>query len=720
MFVWFCMLALADPGLSIERARMASQQGRVAEALEHVITALEEAPTLAEAHEVYINVMAKASLHERARIERALFSEAVQPQVEERTAFFRALRGHDEAAVRQAVETLITAHPDRPDWLRYLWLNGAPHAHVGVPVIRQLTERRRLRRMSTAGVYRLLRMWHYVPQDADDPRGVSVHDVYRELARRGETLPPSRPPMNRDELDPLAETLARAKSPKIQGEYEWEMVALASRVAERLVAQGRTGAAIRVLRGTNVGLRTDELYRLEAEIHLEAGDADALVELANALLRDVATAPSSTDFAVHDALERARLMGMGHRYRAFGHHLAGDPRRALPDLVLATTFGGSVRAERRAPIVEAGRAAEPTIRAPYDGGADAPYVEALTQADAALEAGDHAAATVHFLNARFLLVATPGAPCVEDPAPCRVALARLHGAWIPRLSTDTRELRTAYVQAMYLLGVASVGWWEGRAAAHAALGERNAAFESGTQAMALGSAITSEQVAAQFTGIGDGIEVARAMVRFQGLGGGLDGSLRAAEEQLLASFRQASGHDDDGLQRLALAAYMDGELTAALDYYDEIEADGKVPPGALTGRGIVYKRLRRYADEEAVYRQQQNAMPAGPILTLNLALCLAHQGRHDEARALFRELSIAQPEEPYHELYRAMAAAERGDDSAALHHLRQAWEGFPRLPVEHRLEFRQDVQLDPSFDRLRDTAAFHEARAAILGEPAAE
>jgi hypothetical protein len=47
-----------------------------------------------------------------------------------------------------------------------------------------------------------------------------------------------------------------------------------------------------------------------------------------------------------------------------------------------------------------------------------------------------------------------------------------------------------------------------------------------------------------------------------------------------------------------------------------------------------------------------------------------------------------------------------GNDDEALRYLEKALEGMKELDTLHHIEFRQDIRIDPSFEKLRQTHRF--------------
>ena len=85
---------------------------------------------------------------------------------------------------------------------------------------------------------------------------------------------------------------------------------------------------------------------------------------------------------------------------------------------------------------------------------------------------------------------------------------------------------------------------------------------------------------------------------------------------------------------------------------------------------------------------------------------LGHQGRFDEALAIMKELEVRTPDDPYADLHRAKIYAEAQNEALAYVYLEKALQGMKSLDTLHHIEFRQDIRLDPSLERLRKQPRF--------------
>ena len=164
--------------------------------------------------------------------------------------------------------------------------------------------------------------------------------------------------------------------------------------------------------------------------------------------------------------------------------------------------------------------------------------------------------------------------------------------------------------------------------------------------------------------------------------------------------------DPQALSILAYYQYLSEDHDAALETYDRyIELNDEDAAG-YNNKALIYKRLKQYDTEERLYRVALTLEPDDTTAMNNLAVNLSHQKRFDEALAIMEQLHEIDPEDAYADLHRAKIFAEMGRDDEALAYLERALQGMKRLDTLHHIEFRQDIRVDPSFDRLRETDAF--------------
>jgi hypothetical protein len=198
-----------------------------------------------------------------------------------------------------------------------------------------------------------------------------------------------------------------------------------------------------------------------------------------------------------------------------------------------------------------------------------------------------------------------------------------------------------------------------------------------------------------------------------GIPGWYDEQVRAAEQVeidivlRMAKRRLAIDPDDPGaLGILSYYQYLAQDYKQALRTYDRILAIDPEDAAAYNNKALVYKRMGEYRKEEGLYRQSLNLDPSDTTALNNLAVNLAHQGRYEEALAIMKELEVSDPDDPYADLHRSKIHAQMGRDEEAYRYLELALQGMQALDTLHHIEFRQDIRIDPSFEKLRGTGRF--------------
>ena len=181
--------------------------------------------------------------------------------------------------------------------------------------------------------------------------------------------------------------------------------------------------------------------------------------------------------------------------------------------------------------------------------------------------------------------------------------------------------------------------------------------------------------------------------------------------------RLAIDPDDlDALSALSYYQYLAQDYDSAVDTYNKIIDQAPEQSNGYNNKALVYKRRGEYQKEEALYRIALSIDPGDDIVMNNLAVNLAHQGRFDEALAIMDQLAQMVPDDAYAHLHRSKIYAEMRDDEQAYFYLRKALEGFSTMDTLHRIEFRQDIRLDPSFARLREERRFRSILAEFFGK----
>ncbi len=165
--------------------------------------------------------------------------------------------------------------------------------------------------------------------------------------------------------------------------------------------------------------------------------------------------------------------------------------------------------------------------------------------------------------------------------------------------------------------------------------------------------------------------------------------------------------DTGALSVLSYYQYLAEDFPQAIDTYDKIIDLEPESSAGYNNKALVYKRQGRYEEEEALYRVALALEPDDVTALNNLAVCLSHQHRFDEALAIMNKLEVIDPGDAYADLHRAKIAAEQGQDDRARMFLEKSLAGMKSLDTLHHIEFRQDIRVDPSFEKLRHDPAFN-------------
>jgi Flp pilus assembly protein TadD len=177
-------------------------------------------------------------------------------------------------------------------------------------------------------------------------------------------------------------------------------------------------------------------------------------------------------------------------------------------------------------------------------------------------------------------------------------------------------------------------------------------------------------------------------------------------------------NDPYGLSIRAYYEYLAMDFNAARRTYDKYTRLYPEEPGGWNNLALVYKRQGDYVKEEELYRIALGLEPENDHALLNLALCLAHQERFDEALTIMDRLEQMQPDDPYADLHRAKIYAAMGKEDRAYHFLQKSLAGMRKLDTLHNIEFRQDIRVDPSLATLRGEERFGNLLNRYYGEKA--
>lgn len=177
---------------------------------------------------------------------------------------------------------------------------------------------------------------------------------------------------------------------------------------------------------------------------------------------------------------------------------------------------------------------------------------------------------------------------------------------------------------------------------------------------------------------------------------------------------------DDGwaLNTLGLYAYLAENDTLSQDSFERyIELYPEDPLG-YNNLALTYKRAGDYTQEESLYRTALELNADDAHVLNNLAINLAHQHRFDEANEIMASLETIDPGNPYNDLHRSKIYAAMGKREKAYRHLKAALEGVAGLDTLHHIEFRQDIRLEPAFNRMRTERRFAKLIRSFYGDEA--
>lgn len=193
----------------------------------------------------------------------------------------------------------------------------------------------------------------------------------------------------------------------------------------------------------------------------------------------------------------------------------------------------------------------------------------------------------------------------------------------------------------------------------------------------------------------------------------IDQTVNLAERRL-----KIDPNDPDALSLLSYYQYLDEDYESAEKTYDRLIELLPEDAAGFNNKALIYKRRGDYKQEEALYRVALALEPMDVTALNNLGVNLAHQGRHSEALSVMQQLEILDPDDAYADLHRAKIYAEMGNDEKAMEYLRLSLEGMAKLDTLHHIEFRQDIRLDPSFAKLRETKRFRAILLEFYGDDA--
>ena len=167
--------------------------------------------------------------------------------------------------------------------------------------------------------------------------------------------------------------------------------------------------------------------------------------------------------------------------------------------------------------------------------------------------------------------------------------------------------------------------------------------------------------------------------------------------------------DPDNVYGLSIRAYYEYlamDFSAADATYERLlQLDG-VSGAHWNNLALIYKRKADYLKEEELYRVSLMMEPNESNTYNNLAVCLAHQGRYDEALQIMQRLEAELPDDPYADMHRAKIYAAMGKKELSYKYLRQSLQEMRKLDTLHNIEYQQDIRVDPAFEQMRKEERF--------------
>ena len=176
--------------------------------------------------------------------------------------------------------------------------------------------------------------------------------------------------------------------------------------------------------------------------------------------------------------------------------------------------------------------------------------------------------------------------------------------------------------------------------------------------------------------------------------------------------------DPTGLNILAYYQYLAMDYTRAEKVYTRMTVLNPDDAAGWNNLALTFKRRKDYVTEEKYYRIALELSPMDDHAMNNLAVCLAHQGRFDEALKIMDDLETIIPDDAYADLHRAKIYAAMGKDERAYKFLEKSLRGMRKLDTLHNIEYRQDIRIDPAFEKLRKEERFRSMLMRYYGDEA--
>lgn len=455
----------ASPALTVERARVAIELDDPPRGAELALEAARGGAP--DARAVYLQALVAAGLGDRALVEVEAVEPVALPWADALDALDGALAAADVKGTVAAARELEKAFPEHPELLAGLWdmpavpaaLRRHRQAHAG----RVGTQvKRRAAEPSESDL-----VYAYRARQLLLAAGQSTDDLALLFDAAGEPAVPLEPPR------PLAVRIEQAVALSNQPTLELpsgrpgEVADLLDRVGEVALREHRHPRALEAWTLLEEQGDTVEAVEGRAKALLADGRRDEALAALDAGM-GVAVEPWADDVAVVAAERRAvalvQLLDLRAEILVEGHALTAIADRATADLLAGRTELSPVEKRARTTGIAAVEALRDTYAAPA-------AETALRQAEAALDAGDHAQALKH-AAATVVLFAW------SDMADWRLDCARAHAVQARALEhlDDLEAARLAWEVALLLRPEAPEAWWAQAAEVQRRLGATEAAF----------------------------------------------------------------------------------------------------------------------------------------------------------------------------------------------------------------------------------------------------
>lgn len=174
--------------------------------------------------------------------------------------------------------------------------------------------------------------------------------------------------------------------------------------------------------------------------------------------------------------------------------------------------------------------------------------------------------------------------------------------------------------------------------------------------------------------------------------------------------------DPGGMNILAYYQYLAMDYAQAEKVYTRMTVLYPDDPAGWNNLALTFKRRQEYVTEEQYYRIALQLSPYDDHALNNLAVCLAHQGRFEEAEQIMKQLETLIPGDAYADLHRAKLYAAWGKQERAYGYLEKSLRGMRKLDTLHNIEYRQDIRVDPVFEKMRGEERFRKLLLRYYGD----